>query len=144
MNIKYAIATAAMIATLAACGGTTSTGSTAAKPITVPSTPAAAVQSTAAPSISTVAAVPATVAVANAVPAARATTKVNANTATMAELQAAFDAAGIPNAARWAREVDEYRPYATNDPTFAKLQKELAKYNPGQATVDKIIATLGF
>ena len=68
--------------------------------------------------------------------------KVNANTATIPQLQAAFEAAGIPNSARWAREVDEYRPYPTNDTTFAKLQKELAKYNPGQATLDKILSTL--
>ena len=71
-----------------------------------------------------------------------ATQKVNANTATQAELQAAFTAAGITNAGRWAVEVVEYRPYPTDDPTFAKLRGELAKYNPGQATVDQIIATL--
>src|SRR5262245_15798968 len=59
---------------------------------------------------------------------AASTTKVNANTATRAQLQAAFEAAGIPGAARWAGEVEEYRPYATNDPNFGKLRKELAKY----------------
>jgi predicted lipid-binding transport protein (Tim44 family) len=75
-------------------------------------------------------------------PASAATQKVNANTATQAELQAAFTAAGINNAGRWAVEVAEYRPYPTDDPTFAKLRGELAKYNPGQATVDQIIATL--
>jgi hypothetical protein len=71
-----------------------------------------------------------------------ATQKVNANTASQAELQAAFTAAGISNAARWAGEVVEYRPYPTEDPTFAKLRAELAKYNPGQTTVDQIVATL--
>jgi hypothetical protein len=70
------------------------------------------------------------------------TQKVNANTASVAELQAAFQAAGITNAARWAREVDEYRPYPTNDPSFAKLRQELAKYNPGTETVNRIVATL--
>lgn len=60
----------------------------------------------------------------------------------MAELQRTFEAAGIPNAARWAREVEEYRPYPTDDPTFAKLRRELAKYNPAPGVVDQIIATL--
>jgi hypothetical protein len=70
------------------------------------------------------------------------TTKVNVNTASVAELQQAFQAAGIPNAARWAQEVNEYRPYPTDDPSFAKLRGELAKYNPSPDVVDKIISTL--
>jgi hypothetical protein len=68
--------------------------------------------------------------------------KVNANTANVAELQRAFEAAGISNAARWAREVEEYRPYPTDDPSFAKLRRELAKYNPGPGVVDQIVAAL--
>ena len=44
---------------------------------------------------------------------AAATGRVNANTASVDELQAAFEAAGISNAGRWAREVAEYRPYLT-------------------------------
>src|SRR5215217_2976229 len=64
-----------------------------------------------------------------------AVAKVNANTASVPELQAAFEAAGVTNAARWAREVDEYRPYPTNDSNFAKLRQELAKYNPSADTV---------
>jgi hypothetical protein len=68
--------------------------------------------------------------------------KVNANTASVTELQRAFETAGISNAARWAREVEEYRPYPTDDPSFAKLRRELAKYNPGPGVVDQIIATL--
>ena len=44
--------------------------------------------------------------------ASGATTKVNANDASVEELAAAFEAAGIPNAARWAHEVEEYRPYS--------------------------------
>jgi len=70
--------------------------------------------------------------------------KVNANTASIPELQRAFEAAGISSAARWAREVDEYRPYPADDPTFAKLRRELAKYNPAPGVVDQIIATLTF
>jgi hypothetical protein len=67
--------------------------------------------------------------------------KVNANTATRAELQAAFEAAGIPGAAQWAKEVEEYRPY-TSDPNFPKLRQQLAKYNPGPGVVDQLVATL--
>jgi hypothetical protein len=68
--------------------------------------------------------------------------KVNGNTASVAEMQRAFEAAGISSAARWAREVEEYRPYPTDDPSFAKLRRELAKYNPGPGVVDQIVATL--
>jgi hypothetical protein len=67
---------------------------------------------------------------------------VSANDASVAELQAAFESAGIDNAAKWAREVDEYRPYPTDDPTFAKLRQNLAKYHPSDAVVAQIIATL--
>jgi hypothetical protein len=89
------------------------------------------------------AASPASGSVAAASPAASpAVGKVNANTASVAELQRAFETAGISNAARWAREVEEYRPYPTNDPSFAKLRQELAKYNPGPGVVDQIVATL--
>ncbi len=68
--------------------------------------------------------------------------KVSANNASNAELIAAFTAAGIPNPSSWAREVQEYRPYATNDPNLAKLRQNLAKYNPAAGVVDKIVATL--
>lgn len=67
---------------------------------------------------------------------------VSANDATGEELIAAFEAAGIPSADRWAREVQEYRPYDTSDPTLAHLQDELAKYNPDPAVLEKILATL--
>jgi hypothetical protein len=83
----------------------------------------------------------ATAAPASAAPTVTAS-KVSANSATIAELQAAFEAASIANAARWAREVDEYRPYATSDTNFAKLRGELAKYNPAAGVVDAIIGTL--
>jgi hypothetical protein len=90
----------------------------------------------------------ATVAVATTTTAAPATTtapavnKPNANTASRAEMTTAFTAAGISNAARWAMEVEEYRPYPTNDPNMAKLRQNLAKYNPGPGVVDSIIAAL--
>jgi hypothetical protein len=74
--------------------------------------------------------------------AAPAVAKPNANTASRAEMTAAFTTAGISNASRWAMEVEEYRPYPTNDPNMAKLRQNLAKYNPGPGVVDAIIASL--
>lgn len=68
--------------------------------------------------------------------------KVNANTASVSELTAALTAAGVSNPSKWAREVEEYRPYPTDDPTFASLRKELAKYNPSDETVNQIISAL--
>jgi hypothetical protein len=67
--------------------------------------------------------------------------RVNANTASVAELQAAFEAAGISNADKWAREVDEYRP-CPNDPTWAQLRQELGKYNIADDVLEKIISVL--
>lgn len=66
---------------------------------------------------------------------------VDANTASIDELAAAFDAAGVPNADRWAREVDEYRPYSGTD-DWAHLKQELSKYNIDQDTLDKILSVL--
>jgi DNA uptake protein ComE-like DNA-binding protein len=68
-------------------------------------------------------------------------TRLNVNTATVEELQAAFAAAGISNADRWAREVAEYRPYPA-DPTWAQLRQELGKYNIDPAVLEQIIALL--
>jgi len=69
------------------------------------------------------------------------TATVDANTASVAEMAAAFDAAGVPNAERWAREVEEYRPYDASD-NWAKLRDELAKYNIDQDTFDQIVSVL--
>ena len=71
-----------------------------------------------------------------------AATKVSANTASSAEIQAALTAAGVTNAARWTKEIEEYRPYPTDDPKLAKLRKELAKYNPSADQLDKILSAL--
>jgi hypothetical protein len=128
---------------LAACGGSANAGPDAA-----PSGGAAA--STAAPAVgagsgaapaSTAAAGSGSAATGSAAVAGSAV-KVSANKATRAQLQQTFEAAGIPNAARMAIEVEEYRPYPTNDPSFAKLRQELAKYNIPTNVVDQIIATL--
>ena len=74
--------------------------------------------------------------------ASTATRKVNPNTASIAEIQQALEANGVPNAARWAREVDEYKPYPTNDPNLGKLRQNLAKYNPAPDVLEKIVASL--
>ena len=68
--------------------------------------------------------------------------KVSANNASRADLQAAFEHAKISNAGKWAREVEEYRPYPEDDPDYRKLRNELAKYNPTPGVVDRIIAQL--
>lgn len=74
--------------------------------------------------------------------AAPAAAKVSANNATEEELVAAFEAAGIANAEKWADEVVEYRPYAADDPDFTMLREELAKYNPEAGVIDQIVAVL--
>lgn len=68
--------------------------------------------------------------------------KVSANTASAEEIAAGLESAGVPNAERWAEEVVEYRPYPPDDPNLQKLRDNLAKYNPGQDTVDKIVSAL--
>lgn len=66
----------------------------------------------------------------------------DANNATADELIAALEANGVTNAEKWADEIEEYRPYPTDDPTFAKLRDELSKYNPDPATLEAIVASL--
>ena len=68
--------------------------------------------------------------------------KVSANNATNAQLIAALTAAGVPNPANWAREVQEYRPYDASDTNLTKLRQNLAKYNPAPGVVDKIVSAL--
>jgi hypothetical protein len=138
---------------LSACGGG---ASTAAQPTSTPSASAKSADTGPSPVAAPASPVPGTTAVTAASPAASgaaasgaaaasapaADQKVNANTASVADMQRAFEAAGISNAARWAREVEEYRPYPTDDPSFAKLRRELAKYNPAPGVVDQIVSTL--
>jgi hypothetical protein len=68
--------------------------------------------------------------------------KVSANTASEDEIAQALTAAGVSNPGRWAEEVVEYRPYPSDDPDLAKLRQNLAKYNPGEETTDKIVSAL--
>lgn len=81
-------------------------------------------------------------AAASAAASAASTDRVSANTSSEAEIAAALAAAGVPNATRWAREVTEYRPYPTDDPTLQRLQDNLAKYNPDPATLAAILSAL--
>jgi DNA uptake protein ComE-like DNA-binding protein len=73
--------------------------------------------------------------------AAATPTTVDANNASIDELATAFEAVGVANAERWAREVDEYRPYSGAD-DWAKLKQELSKYNIDDATLAKILSVL--
>ena len=144
-------ALAALVGSLVLFAGACASDSEATLPTTAPTSSSAGATSTPAtaapaatggtPAVTAATSTPATAA-ATSTPAAVAATKVSANNATVAQLQAAFEAAGISNASRWAREVEEYRPYATTDTTYAKLRGELAKYNPAPGVVDAIVATL--
>jgi membrane-bound lytic murein transglycosylase B len=112
---------------LAACGGAAN-APTANTPVASPTAAAATATSVATNTVA---------------PSASSTaTKASANNATAAQLLAAFEVGGVPNASRWVREVEEYRPYPTDDPTFAKLRSNLAKYNPSADTLNRILAAL--
>ena len=73
---------------------------------------------------------------------AATTAKVSANKASKDDLTKAFEAAGVPNAARMAGEVEEYRPYPTDDANLTKLRQNLVKYNLGAGVVDKMVSVL--
>jgi DNA uptake protein ComE-like DNA-binding protein len=131
MSRKFSLASIGLVLAigLAACAGAGAA-----------STPSSATSTSASP---TPTSTPSESSVASSTPSesAPATTKVNANSATVEELPAAFEAAGFSNADRWAREVAEYRPYPA-DPTWAQLRQELGKYNIGPAVLEEIIALL--
>jgi DNA uptake protein ComE-like DNA-binding protein len=137
--LRLAVLAVAGVLTLAACGGDSKdTPAAAQATTTVPATATTAAPATTATTAAT------TGTTANTAPATTVTTiaKANANTASRSEITAALTAAGVSNAARWAIEVEEYRPYPTNDPTMAKLRQNLVKYNPGPGVVDGIVSAL--
>jgi len=113
----FVVATVALVACGGAAAAPSSSGATAST--IAPGTPAATGTATAA-----------------------STTKASANNATAAQLQAALEAAGVPNASRWVIEVQEYRPYPNDDLSFAKLKSQLAKYNPSADTLSRILGAL--
>jgi len=124
MRVVLNVLAAAAIA-LAACGGAGDSGASNA---------------TATAKVTTVA--PTATGATAAATASSTAAKASANNATAAQLQAAFEAGGVPNASRWVIEVQEYRPYPVDDPTFAKLKSNLAKYNPSADTLSRILAAL--
>jgi hypothetical protein len=137
VSILFLAFGAVAAAVFTACSsGTSAPATTSAR--TATSAPATATTAAAAGAT----AVSTATATATATSATTATGKVSANNASHAEIQAALQAAGVASAAQWAREVTEYRPYPANDPTFAKLRQNLAKYNPGPGVVDQIISAL--
>ena len=98
---------------------------------------------TAATSPTVAATVPAATAADGTNPPASTGAKVNINDASVADMEATFDAIGVTNANRWAKEVEEYRPYP-KDPQFAKLRQELGKYNIAPKILELIISVLEF
>jgi hypothetical protein len=108
-----------VVVAAAGCGGSTTTNGGGASASSSPTTSSAAASATSQPGA-----------------------KVSANTASESDIASALTAAGVSNAERWAHEVVEYRPYPADDPNLAKLRDNLAKYNPGQETVDKIVSAL--
>jgi hypothetical protein len=123
-------AAAALAVVLSGCGGTTST---AGAPPASPAASAPADDSTTADDSDETA---------DDGDTAAAGAKVSANTASEDEISDALEQLGVSNPGRWAEEVVEYRPYPTDDPNLAKLRDNLAKYNPGQETTDKIVSAL--
>jgi DNA uptake protein ComE-like DNA-binding protein len=138
MRPLHTLGAAVAAIALCACGGSDNTATSDAQSVATTASSTTTVASSASASVAT------TAASSTAIPSTtRSTTaKVNANKATRAELQTAFQAAGVSNAAQWAREVEEYRPYAADDANWSKLRKELAKYNIASDVLEKIIATL--
>ena len=126
MRAVLSVLSAAAMA-LAACGGAASSGASDA---------------TATARVTTVTPAATSASAATAATASSTATKASANNATAAQLQAAFEAGGVPNASRWVVEVQEYRPYPVDDPTLAKLKSNLAKYNPSADTLSRILAAL--
>lgn len=135
-RLALAAATVAIALVAAGCGGDEGSSGSADAASSSAVAAASSVQS-AASSVEAAAS-----SVVDAATSAAASGKVDANTASVAELAAAFTAAGIPNAEKWAHEVEEYRPYDAADTEWTHLRDELAKYNPDPAVVDQIVATL--
>jgi hypothetical protein len=133
INARLAMACAATLLAfgLAACDGSTTTSSVG----TVPSATATTTSGSGTSGSSGTGSAPDS-------PTTAVGTRVSANTASADEIAAALEDAGVSNAERWAEEVVEYRPYPTDDPDLTKLRDNLAKYNPGQETVDKIVSAL--
>jgi cytochrome c5 len=117
---RFVLAALGILVGLSACGSSSSTASSAAATSTTAAGSAASATASSSP----------------------AGSKVSANTASAAELTAALTANGVPNAARWTKEIQEYRPYPADDPTLARLRQNLEKYQPGDDVMTKILGSL--
>jgi len=69
-------------------------------------------------------------------------TKVSANHAGVAAMTLTFQATGVSDARRWARRVEQQRPYPESDPSFAALRARLAPFHPSAATMERIVSAL--
>jgi hypothetical protein len=127
-RLVMACAATLLALALAACGGSTTTPNATAPSATAASTGSSNATDSATNGNSSV--------------TTSAGTRVSANNASEAEIAAALKNAGVSNPERWAEEVVEYRPYPTDDPNLTELRDNLAKYNPGQETTDKIVSAL--
>lgn len=67
--------------------------------------------------------------------------RIDPNTASQSQIQAAFEAAGVSNAGKWAQEVTEYGPY-TPETISDTLTKELGKYGIDEQTLNTILSVL--
>lgn len=116
-HVLVAIGATVLSGSLAACGGTSSADTSAVAPAgaVVPAPPGEPAPGPA---------------------------KVSANSASESDIATALKAAGVSSPKRWAAEIVEYRPYASDDLDLARLRQNLAKYNPAQETVDKIVSAL--
>ena len=137
------VATLALAAavSLGACssGSASNAASSAASNASSAASSAASAAGTNASSAAAGASSAASSALGNATAAAGA--QVDANTASVAEIQSALEKAGVSNASRWAKEIEEYRPYTSAD-IASKLGTELGKYGVDQATLTKILGAL--
>lgn len=68
--------------------------------------------------------------------------KISANTSTVAELEAALRANGVPDPAKWAREVVATRPYPAEDANLTRLRQHLAELSAPPGVVEDIVTAL--
>jgi DNA uptake protein ComE-like DNA-binding protein len=143
-KLVMAVASSALL--MAACSSSGEKSSNAAAATNPPAAtePAQAATTVPATSPSVAVTTPATAGAVTTPPAETTSGgKVNINEASVPEMEKAFKAVGVTNASRWAREVEEYRPYP-HDTDFAKLRQELGKYNIDPKILELIISTLEF
>lgn len=126
------LSAAALAATtfgLTACSSGSSSAGSAQSPAAAQTTTSAAATTSAAPTSSASGA------------ATASGQTADANNASTDDIAKALQAHGVPNADRWAKEIEEYRPYTSGD-MATKLGQELGKYGVDQQTLANILASL--